>query len=174
MNYDLIEYLDSGSPSTFYHKQGFDDFHPAGFDGVFHWEFLRDAFPRGITPMDIDANVEIKGNFLWFETKKPGVEIPAGQRISLQAHVRNGHTVIFLEGKFPGEIMSAELWHGAHRKPIPAVDGVIAIGVWQAAARWAEWADKTPYFPPPQRALREISIAAEALLVAVNKLRGGR
>lgn len=39
---------------------------------------MREVFPRGIMPTDIDGMVEINSNFLFIEQKQPGVGLPDG------------------------------------------------------------------------------------------------
>lgn len=48
------------------------------------WGWLSDVFPRGISPTDIDALVEINGKFLFIETKAPGKTVETGQRLALE------------------------------------------------------------------------------------------
>jgi hypothetical protein len=79
---------------------------PAGYDGLFDWDYLKPAFnPTKIEPMDIDAMIERHGRFLVFETKEPGKEIPNGQKITLRAlHKIGCFTIFFLLGKKRDEI----------------------------------------------------------------------
>lgn len=62
---------------------------PSGFDEIFEWDFLSEAFRhatgRNIQPTDIDAFIEINGNFLAVEKKRLGVDIPVGQNKALEA-----------------------------------------------------------------------------------------
>jgi len=101
---------------------------PAGFDGLFHWDFLDPAWQRPktkITPMDIDAVVERNGVFLMFETKSAGALIPPGQHISLSRLVRLGRgaiTVISLQTKHAADITKWEVWRYEPRRDDP--DGV--------------------------------------------------
>ena len=87
---------------------------PAGFDGVFHWDFLLPAFGnRRLSPMDIDAVVERRGFILIFETKAPGVLVPKGQEITLESFIRIGKgriCVLVLYGKTEKEISEMEKW----------------------------------------------------------------
>lgn len=84
---------------------------PAGFDGVFEWDFLVSAFPRNIKPMDWDGVVEINHRFLVFETKEPGREIPGGQEICLKRAVMTGRfTVVIVFGKTKLSIEGFEIW----------------------------------------------------------------
>lgn len=103
---------------------------PAGFDGIFHWDFLlpggltREGAFRGtaISPMDFDAAVERFRSFLVYETKVPGTSMPLGQRRTLESLMTLGthecclhqdggpFTIIYLEGKTPQTITRADLW----------------------------------------------------------------
>jgi len=84
---------------------------PAGFDGLFDWDFLLPAFQgTRITPMDLDAVVERNGQFLVFETKENGAPIPVGQTITLERLVLKGITVIVLRGKTAAEINGFDVW----------------------------------------------------------------
>lgn len=86
---------------TIQHRKTFEAMPPAGFDGVFEWDFLLECFqPTKIAPMDFDAVVERHGRFLAFETKTPGTPIPAGQRFTIERTLELGHwTWLILEGK---------------------------------------------------------------------------
>jgi hypothetical protein len=77
---------------------------PAGFDGVFDWDFIQ--WRGKIKPMDIDAIVERKGHFIIFETKRlDNIEIPIGQKITLKTlHELKNFTIIILHGKSGDEI----------------------------------------------------------------------
>lgn len=94
------------------HPGTFDETWPAGFDGVFHWDFLKPAFaPTKIEPMDLDAIVERNGKFLVFETKGNGVPIPQGQLITLEQLTGTGlFTVIVLRGKTAVSIAGWDVW----------------------------------------------------------------
>ncbi len=129
------------SPDEFYKAP------PAEFDGEFVWDFLIRAgcFPRGIKPMDIDGSVEMRGNYLRFETKKPGAEIPEPQRQSLEIErfakditvtiiYTRGKTIETMEGftvVFPPCIGKGDTDYGADR-------------LVQIVKRWAGWADGHP------------------------------
>lgn len=49
--------------------------------------------------MDFDGVIERDGKFLGFETKTNGTPIPAGQRFTIEASLRQGWTWLVLEGK---------------------------------------------------------------------------
>ena len=82
-------------------ETAFRDTLPAGFDGLFSWDWLEGCFGEtNIKAMDLDAIVERRGRFLIFETKRPGVDIPTGQRLTLEARFKTGlFTVVELWGK---------------------------------------------------------------------------
>lgn len=93
---------------------------PAGFDGLFNWDFLLPIFkPTKIAPMDIDAAIERKGKILLFETKDPGRDIPLGQRLTLERMViyGNGNISLFVVyGKTDQSIEAMEEVHYARKK----------------------------------------------------------
>ena len=66
----------------------FDEWRPAGFDGLFEWDFLRGAFGPTIQPMDFDAVVERNRHLLVYETKDVGKDVPDGQRRALEAAIQ--------------------------------------------------------------------------------------
>ena len=100
---------------TIHHPNKFYQALPAGFDGLFGWDFLKPAFAgTKVEPMDVDAMVERYGKFLLFETKNVGKEIPLGQQIALESAVRMGRgkiLVMVLWGKTAMEIESIQEWY---------------------------------------------------------------
>lgn len=92
-------------------KEKFETWLPAGFDGQFHWDFLRFSFDRGIMPMDYDACVESKGHRLIFETKDTGGVIPTGQALTLTNEWKIGATIIVLNGKTPPTINGYAIYY---------------------------------------------------------------
>jgi len=106
--------------------EAFEENLPAGYDGFFDWDFLKEAFSRPkITPMDFDCVIERNGHFLVFETKKPGMVISEGQKITLATAVATGFwTCIFLETKQGHEIRRWQVWRFAERGRIPG-DGLV-------------------------------------------------
>lgn len=126
-------------PGTIKHPDTFRRAAPAGFDGVFDWSWTQGCFGAGkITPMDLDGVIERKGQFLIFETKDVGVQIPQGQLYTLQALHRLGFfTIMIIHGKMRPEV--AHCWY-------PACSAKITLQGLEAArkfvSRWYEWADK--------------------------------
>jgi len=92
----------------------FNQAQPANYDGLFDWDFLEPAFAGTlIMPMDIDAVVERRGKVLIFETKDVGVDIPLGQKITLETLLRIGRGSIYLMiiyGKTPNTIEGLDEW----------------------------------------------------------------
>lgn len=97
------------------YPERFNQSMPAGYDGLFAWDFLKPAFAgTKIEPMDIDGIVERHGHFLLFETKSPDKEIPKGQRITLTRLIDLGRGKIHLivvYGKTDIEISAMEEWY---------------------------------------------------------------
>lgn len=112
---------------------------PAGFDGVFEWDFLKGCFPRGIMPMDFDAVVEINGQFLVFETKAPSRTVDTGQRLTFQALLKiPNFTVFMLYGKTVPTITRLIVCRGDDRKNIyPATEAIVR----EEAKRWVQYAE---------------------------------
>lgn len=111
--------MDDRAPSSIHSPSLFLDGEPAGFDGFFDWHWVSSAVQRAtrrnITPMDIDASVEINGHFLIFETKREGVAMQKGQVQALLNLWSRGYvTLIFLWGKqSPAQ---AEIYYPSGRK----------------------------------------------------------
>ena len=84
---------------------------PAGFDGQFHWDYLKPAWQgTTIEPMDIDAMVERHGAFLLFETKEAGQALPQGQAIALATLARLPVFTIIHCAKRPEAVNGFEVW----------------------------------------------------------------
>jgi hypothetical protein len=126
-------------------KQAF----PAGFDGVFDWDFLEPAFGgTKIMPMDIDAVVERKGRILLFETKADSKQIPVGQRITLETFLKIGKgliTVFIVYGKTPETITGLEEWHFSTKKNSVMKKDFVSCDsdyVMKRVTKWFKWADR--------------------------------
>jgi hypothetical protein len=75
---------------TILHPERFKQSNPCNSDGLFDWDAFtiingKSCFPRDITPMDIDLNVEVKYQHLIMESKDEDKEIPAGQLRALHS-----------------------------------------------------------------------------------------
>lgn len=127
------------------HPKRFKESNPAGYDGLFDWDFLRPAFNgTKIEPMDIDAVVERHGYFLVFETKKPDKEIPQGQAITLESLVLLGRgrvLVLVLYGKNPEEIEGMEQWAYSGGKVIKIHKPCNADDVLNKVTAWFNFAN---------------------------------
>lgn len=98
----------------------FDACLPANFDGVFMWDFLKPAWDgTRIEPMDIDAHVERYGAHLFFETKEPGVPVPEGQRIALQALAQRPRMSVIHCAKRAEQINGFGVWANGRETTIP-------------------------------------------------------
>jgi len=120
---------------------------PAGFDGVFDWDFLLPAFEgTKIQPMDIDAVVERHGRILMIETKSPNKEIPQGQKITLEALLALGKGkihIMIIYGKTPDTIVEIEEWHFRNGKIIKGQRrGCDSDFVLQRVTDWFQWANE--------------------------------
>lgn len=131
----------------------FNQAKPAGFDGIFDWDWTRGCFgSTSIEPMDIDACVERRGQFLMFETKDAGVEVKEGQMITLRRFRGLGCvTLIFIVGKAcPPEL--AVVWYPGTHELDPEVDVEHFTGIEPIRdfiKRWFAWAsDGSPARPP--------------------------
>lgn len=118
------------------HQAIFDRELPAGYDGVFMWDFLKGAFGPTIEPMDIDAVVERHGRFLLFETKTPGVAVPHGQAITLERILRDARWTVIFCAKRPEDIREWTVVTREHRTRI--VGDATALKAWCAA--WYDYA----------------------------------
>ena len=58
--------------------------HGCFIDSLPLWDDIAGCFSGGARPTDIDAMVEIGGQFLFIEQKRAGVYLPDGQRKALQ------------------------------------------------------------------------------------------
>lgn len=73
-----------------------------------NWGWLAGCFDRGISPSDVDGQVESYGQFLVIECKRAGEKIPAGQLKALWAQAaHSSYTVYVLYGERDYPI---ELW----------------------------------------------------------------
>ncbi len=86
-------------------RQRFGQSNPCNADGVFNWNSFtiidgQSCFPRTITPMDIDFNVEVNYQHVIIESKDEGVPIPGGQMQALSSLLDTSRiTLICIWGK---------------------------------------------------------------------------
>lgn len=132
---------------TVLHPKRFNEAKPAGFDGVFEWDFLIPAFQTVnplITPMDFDCVVERKRHFLVFETKDFGKVIDQGQVISLEnvTHAKD-FTVIILRGKTAADVNGWEVWRYNPKGHVYKVwEHGGAADLVNFCERWINWANR--------------------------------
>lgn len=126
-------------PSTIKHPDTFRRAAPAGFDGVFDWSWTQGCFgDTRITPMDVDGIVERRGQFLIFETKDVGVQIPQGQLFTLQRlHRMGAFTVMIIHGKQTPEICHCWYPSSEIKTTLHGVDAARDF-----VARWYRWANR--------------------------------
>ncbi len=137
----------SNYPATIKYPKSFESSLPAGYDGIFDWEFLLPVFKgTKITPTDIDALVERYGRILIFETKQPGKGIPLGQVKALETLLRLGRgfvCIMVLYGKSATAITGMEEWHyikGRIRKL--RREHCDSLYVKERVSAWFKWANK--------------------------------
>lgn len=135
-------------PPTIKYPEAFSKSPSAGFDGVFDWSWTDGCFgEKKITPMDFDGLVERKGNFILFETKNVGVEVPEGQLYTFKSTYNLGcFTILFIQGKSRPEFI--KVWcqtnfHGGkifdEYQPVTDLEKVRKL-----VSDWYEFADKNP------------------------------
>lgn len=90
----------------------FDECKPAGYDGLFDWDFIIPCFhPTKVKPMDIDGIIERRNHFLIFETKQASRSVPEGQKITLRnLHKTGFFTIIILYGKTAQSVERIVWW----------------------------------------------------------------
>jgi len=136
------------------HRETFNQWLPALFDGEFEWDFLNPVWHgTKITPMDFDAVVERYGHFLIFETKKDNKGVDLGQSISLTAMWKKGTTIFQIAGKTAEDITGYQIYEETEatlpeNKEVmvgsrPLIPGDAFDVVYQAA-RWFCWAQRKP------------------------------
>jgi len=132
-----------------YSETNFNKDKPAGFDGIFSWDFLKPAFQgTKIEPMDLDAVVERNGHVLVFETKDSGKEIPYGQKITLKTLWFLGCTIFHVSGKCPNTIDGLAIYYeGKYSKDVNIGDKKLVPCDYRyviyRASCWFDFANKT-------------------------------
>ncbi len=111
---------------------------------LWDWACLAGTMPGKMTASDIDGIIERRGKFLVIETKSPGVPVPTGQRILLDALADNGaFTVIVVHGQ-PGKpeqltVTTSVNGERVMREYNPATLETLR----DIVKRWFAWVDKT-------------------------------
>lgn len=83
------------------------------------WGFLNDCFAgTNIKVSDIDGVVERNGSFLYLENKRHGESMKDGQRFTLEAFAKEGHTVILVTGRPYDAFLMFEVWHRKNNKVV--------------------------------------------------------
>lgn len=91
--------------------ESFTDALPAGYDGIFDWDYLLPAWSgTGCRPMDVDAMIERGGAFLLFETKAPGKDIPEGQARALWALAQLPGVTVIHCAKRAADVDGFDVW----------------------------------------------------------------
>lgn len=108
------------------------------------YDWLRDCFPRGILPTDIDGEVEIGGHFLRLEFKDDSAlrngYVPKGQRRALANLIQTNRFTVFIIGTNQlGEPTCCEIYSNkGHTKLRDASKDTIR----EWCKNWAEKAEK--------------------------------
>ena len=124
-------------PDTILYPDSFDNHPAAGFDGIFDWSWTKGCFgDTKIMPMDFDGVVERKYNYLIFETKEEGKEIPKGQIITLN-NLRNAKSFTIMKIWGKNNPIKIELVYPDGKTLY--FDGSAAKNI---VKRWYAWADK--------------------------------
>lgn len=132
-----------------YNEEKFRAWSPAGFDGLFDWDFIMPAFAgTKIRPMDLDCVIERMGHVLIFETKECDKTIPIGQAITLTRFWSMGCTIIHLVGKSPDTIeqmrVYAEGSFDGSKVGSRALQPCTSEDVLDIVRRWRRWAEDNP------------------------------
>ena len=143
-------------------RQLFEASLPAGFDGLWDFDVLEGCFPKGVSPMDFDGVLEHNGQFLIFETKMPGAEMPRGQQRCFEALLKKGGFTIFFVGGKPGhtdlaflEIWYREDWHIKKRRIAPLTNEKLR----RFCRMWWRMAEKAAKCPP-KRSITGLKVVA--------------
>ncbi len=95
------------------------------------WSTMADAFPRSITPTDVDYMVEVNNCFAVFEFKTSGTLVPKGQGLAFRRLMESlpiGRAVAFLAEHEPLEKVDVRAHIEAVRIGWLDVDGTL---VWE-------------------------------------------
>lgn len=123
----------------------FEGAKPAGFDGLFDWDFLELVFEgTKIMPMDIDAVVERKGKLLIFETKSEFKDIPYGQIITFERLLTIGNGdihVMIIYGKTADSIVGMDEWYYKSKIIKVGIARCDSHHVIERVMAWFKWAN---------------------------------
>jgi hypothetical protein len=109
---------------------------------LWDWAVLRECFPRGIRPTDIDGMVEMGGRYLILEGKNPNVPVPVAQQRMFDSMLRWNRlapglfTVIVFWGDAATQIVTQIQFWGCD--PIAADLAMLREHV----RAWAIWAEE--------------------------------
>lgn len=127
-------------------------------EGIWDWSILKGALGGRIEPTDLDGFVERRGQFLVLETKRPGVGIPVGQRLTFEALVRLPQfTVIVIWGK-RDEPQAVQVWTQKGKQTYRHADLALLrriVSAWYACANAQAGADAVAQFQAAQRQRQE-------------------
>lgn len=111
------------------------------FDGIFNWKWALDCFNETgtITPMDFDGVVERHYHYLVFESKAEGVNIPLGQRITLDNLKKaKSFTIIKVWGKDSPTKIEIDYPDGS----VEEYDITTIEDAKEKVRIWYQWADR--------------------------------
>jgi hypothetical protein len=111
-------------------------------------EVFHDIWPGKISMSDVDAIVEVSGNFLLLEWKSVAKELPTGQRIMYERMTQGARfTVLVVTGDAETMcVSSVSLFYNATRYPKPPRQhwGTDMDGLRKIMSRWCAHAVKNP------------------------------
>jgi hypothetical protein len=123
-------------------EENFNRYPPAAYDGQFHWDVfhLSGCFAdTKIKPMDFDGVVERKLNYLIFESKDNGKEVPQAQQWTLDrlSEAKSFSVIEVWPKRPPFEV--AHIIYNGNRNNLRVIKGHAAII--KAVASWFAFAD---------------------------------
>lgn len=109
---------------------------------VWDWSWLQGCFGQTIKVSDVDGMVERRGNFLMLEGKKGGV-VSVGQRIMHEQWVKNGGSLIVINGMDHQDTnMIVTASGGPWSAPIVTQGGRDVVR--RLCSDWYQWANTNP------------------------------
>ena len=149
MQDDLFD-KDEKLPDTIHSPEVFKKSLPEGFDGVCDFKKTSENIARrNITPMDFDSVVEINRHYLIQETKGLGVEVPPGQRQSLE-NLRDARSITLIY-RWPKERPAKRievLYDDGRRKIYKGEEAEKKLTAIEK--RWGDWADNNKTLIPEE------------------------